>query len=431
MKRTSALFLVSVLFLGAFQGAAFGQEIEGQIVSSIQERLNLSQGDRLVINLGRSTGIIKGDYGRIIKSFAVDPSDTAGRCAVVEVRDTTILCQVYQVKAEIEVGDRVFLRALSFSQDAAFQEVAIGFLNSVVAPYEPSKQIIVHVLPIYDDANNVTGLSQKIRRELVDALRQKPRISPSQDSSLKELVLYPDDDLAWIWDARDALAKAGADVLIVGKYRIEGGQVLLKLFKVDRNFDDSQITMRVPFRSAFESMAAQVVTPYRKVEKKEPVTCWLFVRPQMLTPAKEEKQQLMKAEAAGNPFVAANLKRVDFNILSPVDVVVQVDGQVVDFKNKDQQSLSLKQGMHRVSASFKRGFFSNESLLYTSGHAFAKEILMDLSRSKTIGIEIAVNPMQEKGPITFNVYAPVERERQVLHPIYRVESDRVLETYRD
>ena len=325
----------------------------------------------------------------------------------------------------------MFFKALSFAPDAALQEVAIAFLNSVVAPYEPSKQVSVYVLPVYDDANNVTGLSQRMRKQLIDALAQKSRISLSQESSLKELVLYPDDDMAWVWDARDALKKAGVDVLIVGRYRIEAGQIHVSLFKIDKNFDDRHVAMKVPFNKALEPMAAQVVTPYRRVEKKEPVTCWLFVRPQMFTPVKEEKQQLMKAEAGGNPFVAANLKRVDFNILSPVDVVVEVDGQVVKFKNKDQQSVSLKQGMHRVSASFKRGFFSNESLLYTSEHVFTKEILMDLSRSKTIGIEIAVNPMQERGPITFNVYAPVERERQVLHPIYRVESDRVLETYRD
>ena len=431
MKRTYLLFLFSVLFLSVFQAVAPAQEIEGQVVSSLQERLNLSRGDRLVINLGRSTGIIKGDYGRITKADAIDPSVTVGRCAVVEVREAGLLCEIYQAKGEVEVGDRVFFKALSFAPDAALQEVAIAFLNSVVAPYEPSKQVSVYVLPVYDDANNVTGLSQRMRKQLIDALAQKSRISLSQESSLKELILYPDDDMAWVWDARDALKKAGVDVLIVGRYRIEAGQIHVSLFKVDKNFDDRHIAMKVPLNKGLESMAAQVVAPYRKMEKKEPVTCWLFVRPQMFTPVKEEKQQLMKAEAGGNPFIAANLKRVDFNILSPVDVVVQVDGQVVDFKNRDQQSVSLKQGMHRVSASFKRGFFANESLLYTSEHAFTKEILMDLSRSKTIGIEIAVNPMQEKGPITFNVYAPVERERQVLHPIYRVESDRVLETYRD
>ena len=139
----------------------------------------------------------------------------------------------------------------------------------------------------------------------------------------------------------------------------------------------------------------------------------------------------LKEEAGENPFVAANLKKVDFNILSPVDVMVQVDGQTVDLKNKSQQYLRLKQGPHRVTAAFRRGYFSNESLLYTSQQMFSKEIMMDLSHSKTIGIEITANPMQGNSPISFNVYAPVERERQVLRPIYRVESDRVVETYRD
>lgn len=431
MKRSYLLFLVSALFLGICQTAVLGQEVEGQVVSSIQDRLNLAQGDRLMVNLGRNTGIIKGDYGRIMKPGAVDPSDTAGRCAVVEVRDATLLCEVFQARVEVEVGDRVFFKALPFPSDAAFQESTIALLNSLVSPYEPSRQISVYVLPIYDDANNVTALSQKIRREVIDALREKGRINLSGDSSLKELVLYPDDDLAWIWEARDALTKAGVDVLIVGKYRIEGGQARVNLFKVDRNFDDRRITLNVPLGRGVEPLAAQVLMPYQRVEKKDPVTCWLFVKPRMFTPAKEEKLQLLKDEAGGNPFVAANLKRVDFNILSPVDVTIRVDGQVVDLKSKDQQSVSLKQGTHRVSASFRRGYFSNDALLYTSEHAFSKEILMDLSRSKTIGIEVVANPMQEKTPITFNVYAPVERERQVLHPIYRVESDRILETYRD
>jgi hypothetical protein len=431
MKRNCLLFLASLFFLSIFQPAALAQEIEGQVVSSVQDRLNLAMGDQLVINLGRPTGIIKGDYGRIMKRDAVDPSDMAGRCAVTEVRDTTLLCHVYQAKGEIEMGDRVFLRPLASAPDAAFQEVTIAFLNNIVAPYEPSKQISVYVLPVYDAANNVTGLSQKIRRELVDGLRQKSRISVSQDSNLKELVLYPDDDLAWIWDARDALNKAGVDIIVVGKYAIEGGQVKVTLYKVDKNFDDRRIAMNVPFKVALEPAAAQIVTPYQRVEKKEPVTCWFLVKPRMFTPVKEEKLELLKSEAGGNPFVAANLKRVEFNILSPVNVVIQVDGQTVDLKNKSQQYVSLKQGAHRVSASFKRGYFSNEALLYTSERAFTKEIVMDLSHSKTIGVEVIANPMQEGSPITFNVYSPVERERQVLRPIYRVESDRVVETYRD
>ena len=125
-----------------------------------------------------------------------------------------------------------------------------------------------------------------------------------------------------------ALNKTSVDILVVGKYSVEGGQVQVTLYKIDKNYDDRRIAMKVPMRMALEPLAAQVITPYQRVEKKEPVTCWFAVKPKMFTPVKEEKLQLLKEEAGGNPFVAANLKRVDFNILSPVEVVVQVDGQL-------------------------------------------------------------------------------------------------------
>jgi hypothetical protein len=221
------------------------------------------------------------------------------------------------------------------------------------------------------------------------------------------------------------------DVLITGRYRIEGDQLQVTLYKVDKNWDTREIIVKVPLKKNLETLAANTVVPYRVLEKKEPVTVHVMLRPQRLTPVKEEKAEIIRLEAAGNPVTAYSLKKVNFNILSPVDFVVRINDLQVDFGGKSSQSVTLRQGLQRLTVSFKRGYFSNDVLLYTSEQAITKEAVLDVTKNKTIVVEVMANPVPDKTPLLFNVYASVDRERQLLRPITRVESEKVMETFKD
>ena len=70
-------------------------------------------------------------------------------------------------------------------------------------------------------------------------------------------------------------------------------------------------------------------------------------------------------------------------------------------------------------------------LLYTSGQTITKEAMFDVTKNKTIVVEVMANPLPDKTPLLFNVYASVDRERQLLRPITRVESEKVIETFKD
>jgi hypothetical protein len=433
MKR--GYLLVMGLFLVLLQGSALGNvlgsDIRGEIVSSVQDRLNLSQGDTLIVNLGSGAGVIKGDIAGIVKRDATDPSDILGKCAVTETRNTSFLCEVLQTKGEIQLGDVVVLKGLSLPSDSAFQQLVLAAANSVVGPYHPSKEISVYIYEIFDEGNNITGLSRKMRMELVDAFKQKSRLSVAGNASVKDVAFYPDVDLMWVRDVKDALMKTTVDVLITGRYRVEGDQLQVTLYKVDKSWDTREVTAKAPLSKNFEALASNIVVPFRVVEKKEPVTCHVILRPQMFTPVKEEKAEIIRLEAAGNLFTANSLKKLNFNILSPVDFVVRINDLQVDFGGKSSQSVTLRQGLKRLTVSFKRGYFSNDVLLYTSEQAITKEAVLDVTKNKTIVVEVMANPVPDKTPLLFNVYASVDRERQLLRPITRVESEKVIETFKD
>ena len=302
MKRSylTLMGLFLVLLLGGTAGNALGFDIRGEIVSSFLERLNLSQGDTLIINVGSGSGVIKGDIGRIAKRGAVDPTDIAGKCAVTETRETSLLCEVLQTREEIQLGDAVLFKGLVSPPDAAFQQLVLAAARSVVAPYPPSKEISVYVYEIFDDQGNVTGLSRRIKAELIEALKQKRRISIAGNTSLKEIVFYPVRDLTWIADVKDVMTKTTVDVLITGRYRMEGGDLQVTLYKVDKNWDAREITVNNSLQKGDEVLASNIIVPYRPIEKRDPVVCHVVLRPQVVTPSKEEKVDVVRLEAGGN-----------------------------------------------------------------------------------------------------------------------------------
>jgi hypothetical protein len=434
MKRTY-LFIACCFVL--FQGAALAERdgyLRGEIVSSFADRIDLSLGDKVIVSLGKAQGATKGDIAKIAKPNAEDPlTNIVGRCAVIETEEASAVCEIIQSRVEMHRGDSVFLKATTPYADPALYPLALKSLYSAVNAYEPNKKLSVYVYNIFDDKNQVTGLSDRIRREIVEVMRQKSRIKLADRSATME-AFYPTEDMQWVADVRQFMKKADVDVLITGVYSLTPeGHTIITIYKVDLRDDDRRISFSVPPQQTYAQLASEVHIPYQKIARKEEVLCSFILKPLSYVPLKDEKTALIKFEADGNPFTEYNIKRDDFNIISPVEVRVEVDGEAFSLSlAKPQQLVTLTKGVqHRVSTSFRRGYYFNENLLYKSRKLLSKEVLLDVSKSSNVLVNLSIDPLPDKQPITIQVFDRVGKERQLLRPIRRLEADATLETFKD
>ena len=141
--------------------------------------------------------------------------------------------------------------------------------------------------------------------------------------------------------------------------------------------------------------------------------------------------QLIREEAAGNPLVEKLLKQTAFNLLRPVEIKVRVDGEAMAISDKEEQRLTLPNGVHRVLISFKRGYFFNESLLYTSQQEVTREALLDLTKPDNLLIDIRINPLFQADAIGLDIGERVESRREVIKPIYKVQSEKAIEVFKN
>ncbi|HME45946.1 MAG TPA: hypothetical protein VKF36_22855 [Syntrophorhabdales bacterium] len=432
MKRIY-LFIACCFLL--YQGTALaGGEgyLQGAIISSFADRLDLSLGDKVIINLGSGQGVTKGDIAKIARQNAQEPLiNNIGQCAVVDTGEASSVCEIIRSKVEIHTGDAVFLKAVNAPADTAFFPMALKTLYSAVNGYDPSKKLSVCVYTIFDEKNEVTALSDRIRQEILGVMQQKSRINLVDSGTTME-AFYPTDDMQWIGDVRQFMKKAGVDVLITGMYAISKDQLVISIYKIDSNGDDRKMSFLVPAQESFRQLASQVRAPYQEIRKKEQVFCYFVLKPFSYTPVKDEKVALIKFEADGNPFTEYAMRRDDFNIISPVDVLLEVDGDVFSLSgHRPQQLVTLTKGTHRVSASFRRGYYFNENLLYISRNLLKKEAILDISKSTSILIDLSINPLPEKQPITIQVFDRVGKERQLIRPIRKLADDTTVETFKD
>ena len=433
MKRTYVLIACGFLLLqGLALAAGEGEYLQGEIVSSFADRLDLSLGDKVILNLGRSLGVAKGDVAKIARRDADDPlSNASGQCAVIETDETSAVCEIIRSRMEMHTGDLAFLKSVKAYADAAFYQLALRTLQSVVNPYAPSRKLSVYVYGIFNENNEVTGLSERIRREIVEVFRQKSRIKLADSSAAME-AFYPTDDVHWVSDVRQFMKKANIDVLVTGSYRIQGDKVMISIYKIDLSRDDRKIDYPVAVQDGYAQLASEVRVPYQKISKKEQVFCTFALTPIPYVPMKDEKLALIKFEAGGNPFTEYGMKRDDFNIISPIDVVVKVDNETFTLTSgKPRQLVMLTKGTHRVSMSFRRGYFFNENLLYRSKTLLTKDALLDVTKSTNILVDVAANPLPDRQPLTIQVFDMVGKERPSLRPIRRLEADTIVETFKD
>jgi hypothetical protein len=432
MKNLGALFvtLAALGFLWAGQSLA-GEMTAGVVTSLSGERLSILSGEKAIVSVGEREGIIKGDIGFFTADKQAASRDVFdGECAIIKNGRTSSVCEAIKVKREVETESAIVFPKVRYT-DPNYFPIIISILSKIVDPFEPHERVRTCMYGVFDGQNAVTGLSRDFEKEFREIASQKPRLQIVDTEEIKNIVVYPKFSRQSLDLLKSHVKKAKIDALILGDYAISGQQVKLRIMKIGQNDNDRSYEFSFPLADKYNQLAAKVVVPAQEITKVEQIPLSISALLTMHEPQREEKFRLIKEESAGNPFIEMNMKRLDFNILSPVDVVVKVDEETVLQEDRKERELMLPKGLHRISASFRRGYFSNESLIYTSENKVAKEVFLDARNRNKLIVEVLLDPLAIKEAVSVKVYEQVEKQRHVLKPIQVKRTETTIETYKD
>ena len=382
------------LSFSSLAGYSYSSEyVTGQVSSAIllQERINLTVPDKAVVNIGMKDGLIKGDILFITTGPNVELANQVAECAVLKfVGDGSSVCQIVKANVEVERGYYASIQKLRRGDEKFFQ-AAYDTLSRTAEPYEPYKKINVFVYDIFDQNNNVTRLSKKIKKGLEDMFAQKTKFRLKTALDAKDFQFYPDKYTEMSVSLSQSMTRSGVDVFIAGSYAVTGGVINLSLVKFDKNYGDETATFQIPLTSISEQEEAlQIVSPYKPIQKKEYVSAKLAIKSGQYSPQKDEMYDIINYEGNGDVFTTGTLKRTGFNIISPVSIVVKIDGEPVNSLGKDEIVIpSLEKGVHKITASFRRGYFANSraNLLYSSSRPIEKEVMLSIAKDGDIFME--------------------------------------------
>lgn len=412
--------------------AAFAAEkVSSALAPLSRERIVILTGEKGMAAIGLKDGIIKGDVGQIATDLSQAAEGTyIGQCAVTKAGQASVTCEVITLKREVEGGDTIFFDRVKYSDPDVFP-AAIAMLSDVVEPYEPHKQLRVMVYGVFDEGNQVTGFSQGLKNELTGIFSQKKRIHVTDSGEFGDFVFYPGASPEVIEFARAKMKKANIDVLLFGNYRTNGQAVNLTMTRL--NADGMLKTSAFSFPQAkYADSLAKVVVPAKERTQVQTYPCSIFIKGNTAKFDKtNEKAVMIKREAEGNAFTESALKKSDFNIVSPVDVKIRIDGALVLQGLTDRLTVPISAGTHQIVISFRRGYFFDESPIYTSEKEVVKEIGLDLRQTRNLSMSVDLNPLFEKNNIGVKVVENAGKQKQMIEPIPKVQWDRTVEVFKD
>ncbi len=428
MKAIIVLFIsMSILF----STECFGDElIQGHIKRNLDSKVRMLLGDKAIVDMGKNEGIIKGDILNIYHKKDLALLDPIGKCAVVAIYDTTAICEVFKMKIEIE-NDVVTIDKLAYSDPILFPAI-FQMLTKVVEPYEPQKEITVYIHNIYDENNNITKFSEKLQKEIKKVFYQKKRIKPVGKDVASALFAYlPSEYAESNKEIENYIRKDNIDVIISGSYKLRNGKVEISLYKVDKNWEDIIIDTRVD-SAYYGDLLTTVTIPYQPIRKEQNIRCSILYSPvHYKSIIRDERNDIIASESKKDPFLEYSLKRIDFNIISPVEFKLKIDNIDIPFEKSNEYELVLPTGKHEITASFKKGYYINDTLLLTNKSEVKKSIVLSLDKPDDLVMEVEVNPVPGRENIDFNVYKKSVRTKTVIKPVLQKETVKQVETFKD
>lgn len=434
-------FVVFNVFFSLFMLLSFpcyvlcAQSVTGEIASAIilQERIHLTVGDKAATNLGSNDGVLKGDIFQVTVRKDVMKEKPIGQCAVTSVDSKSSICEVIIANMEIERGSRVSMPKVYFSMDKLYPAI-YTILSKSVDPFLPHEKLKITIHDIFDSMNNVTKFSERVKQEMKQVFGQKKRITIIEPNKIKkDFFLYPEDIRTSYGLRTEVMETLGVDVFITGSYSLNNENASFTFYKFDKNFNDEKITFQLPLSSLEVTGAQEITSPYKPIPKKEYIPCTVAFREDHYTPQKDEKKDIVGHEVGRDIYKAYDLRKTNFNIISPVDIVFKMDGQSVNFSGKTEVPILLTKGTHKLFASFKRGYFFNtkEPKLYVSEKSLEKEAILTVEKDASIYIEVLLNPSFEGENVEFRIYNVSEKKTQLLKTIIKSEATKAIEIFKD
>lgn len=444
MKRKYLLFLAKVVFILLFlillvysQNAYSVEYARGQILGPVlQDTLSLSIGDKAIINLGKKNDIIKGDILKIATTKDTELRSPIGQCAVLKVEEESSICEIIKLQREIDTGSIVYNELINFTM-AKYAPHIFNLLFKSVESYEPQKRVKIYIYNIYDDKNNVTKYSEKIKNEIHYIFQQKDRVMLDDDINLiKDFRFYPSEYEQYKSWITEVMRVEDFDVFISGIYTVEGDSVNLTLYKIDRIGGLETVSAKLPLEKPKEiDEIARIVTPYTPITKMEYVQAKLVVYEKSYELNKEKAFEIVKYESDNDPFKLREYRMKNFNIVSPVDVQININKDKVNLtKEQAVYEVSLLKGeQHKIRVAFRRGYFYNtkEALVFISDRLIEKDVYLTVSKDNDITVNIEINPDYVKDNISFRVFTQKERTFYQLVPITTYEVGKQIEHFKN
>lgn len=405
---------------------------QGQIIGNLDQKEKIIIGDKAIINLGKKNGIIKGDLLKIYKANDKDYLNPVGKCGIINVYDVTSICDIYQIYNN-EIGNDVVVIEKLNAKDPALYPAIFQLLTKVVESYAPEKEITVYVHSIFDEQNNITKFSEKLQKEIRMVFFQKKRIKPVVTNVLQSLFAYlPGEYAVYNQVIEDYMKKDNIDVLISGTYKIKGDKIELSLYKVDRNQEDIAVDTVIN-AVAYADQTSSIVKSFKPMRKEKDITCYILYKPVYYrSTARDERNSIIELESRNNPFLEYSMKRIDFNIISPVEFKLIVDNQEISFEKSKAQNLAMTTGRHEITAVFKKGFYFNDSLILTTDNEVKKSIVLILDNPGDIKIEVNANPLPGRENIDFKIYKTTDLSRPDFKPVFLQKNNiKTVETFKD
>jgi hypothetical protein len=411
------------------------QFVTGEVTSAIilQERIHLTVGDKAVTNLGSKDGVIKGDILVVSTRKDVLKEKPIGQCAVTSVEANSSICEIIAANMEIPKGSNVSLPVMYYSMEK-FYPAIYKLLSKSVEPFAPHEKLKIAVYDFFDGQNNATRFSENLKQEVKNIFSQKRRVLLVEPKTAKkDFLLYPEDIRSSYGLRAEVMEALAVDVFITGSYVINNDNALFTFYKFDRYFNDEKISFQAPLSSILVSSAQEITRPYKPIPKKEYIPCTVAFKESHYMPQKEEKSLIIGHEAGRDIYKALDLRKTNFNIISPIDFVFKLDGQPVNFSGKTEKPILLTKGTHNIFASFKRGYFFNsrEPKLYVSEKSIDKEAILSIEKDASIYIDVLLNPSFEGEHIEFKIYDVTQKKSQLLRTIIKTEAARSIEFFKD
>lgn len=440
MKIKIIYLFIMFLTLSCAGNSLSKETVKGTVIATPQNIISAGIGEKIITNLGKNNGVIVGDILKLVESDDDILIGNVGKCAVIRTDDLSSVCEIIKLSTEIGMGDYVYINKLDY-MDHKIYPSAFALLNEVVNPYEPQNKIHVFINNIYDENNNITALSERIKSEIIDIFSQKKRITVNQ-INISDYINYPDN---YFYTDRGAsrkenigilkgvMKRADIDVIITGTYKIDQSKINLTLYIIDKNWSDRKLHLTLDGK--YSNMDNEIIIPYAPKKEKEYITYNITCIHKNYFPSKDEKREIIKHESDKDILFRYKIsdKKIDFNRIGPENFKLKIDGELINIIPDRNNQMKFEKGMKRMWLYFQPGFFMNEELFYTSETKnVEKEIIIDLKREDNLDIKLILDPTYGKEKVEVIITRKIPDESFIAKAVYsEIEKKPAVDVYRD